>query len=196
MVKYKNKKFKLHKTHTLFLFLTLCIGIIIGILMSKSMPKNNYDTLLSLFENYFNLISNSYSEFLPLFIKGSFKYFKVIFIIWFLCAFPIGSIIIFLFILAKGISYGYITNFLIMFYGISGIFIAIILYLPQILIVLPTYFFIDYKCTYFRIYNFSCNKNKKIIFFKYLKYLLIGALFCCLASIFEIIFLKFLINLV
>jgi stage II sporulation protein M len=191
-MKYNKKnKIKLDKRQAIIYFVILAtiIGVVIGVIMSNYISENTYDFFTVSMDNYFENIHKNFFDFKKVLWSSFFKYGSLLIVLWSLGFVPIGGIFVFLLILFKGVSYGYIIMFLYMHYGSNGFMVSTVLYLSQFTILVPIYLYIAYNSIAYGLLHSNCSNNKKS-FLIYSKYLIIGIIFCFVVSFIEIIIVQ------
>jgi len=89
------------------------------------------------------------------FRESTLKYAKLFIIIWLLAFLPsggflpVGGLAATMVLIFRGAAYGFSTAALIKGYGLAGLVSAAILYLPQGILLIPSYIFAAYSCVHF-----------------------------------------------
>ena len=162
------------------------LGITIGIITFIVGSKNN-DKII----NYFSLINNGEYNYINRFLYSLFNNYKYAFIIWIFGIIIIFSFIIPIIIIYRGVSIGFVLISIFYCFNIKGVFIALILLFPCIIINEFIYLLLSYYSIKFSIKCFSAFKNDSLIniksFCKNYFYVFIILLFILLlSSLFEV----------
>ncbi len=188
--KRKHKKFVFTKKQAILTLIALCFvaGLAVGIISVKSLDGAYFNEISVSIKDYlhsFNNINNA--DKMDRLRESIFKHTKLVIIIWLLGFIPAGGFIVFILLLVKGAGYGFTTGLLIEQFGFYGAITAAIVYLPQSIIIIPTYFFTSYCSINYILFNINNNKEKDSSFLKeYFCILLICCLFAILTSLLEV----------
>lgn len=200
---YKGKKkakygFERNQLIMLLISLSLIIGAFIGAVMANTIDINEYNQLSKFMGNFindFNILNLNKSE---IFYECMVKYGKTALIIWFLGFIPMGIIVIFIIVFAKGLSYGFTTAFIIRSFGTKGILYILALYVPQNIILIPVYFLIAFTGLKYIFRemdnNKTSSKNSVIELKSYFVAIMIAGVFIILASLTDVFITPILIN--
>lgn len=198
-MKEKIKKIKLRKIQTIILILTV-ISLILGILYISILSKENKALVSSSLANFFTNIK-----------KANFNYNKALFnsltnnivvdlTIWLLGISIIGIPIVIFIIITKSFILGFSLSSIIFNYGIKGILLAIVYIIPHILslfiILILSYYSIDFSLMLFRLLFKRKDYNKKIIVKRYLKILIVSTIFLITSSVLEVYVIPKLLRLI
>lgn len=131
------------------IFITCFVGIIIGIVIGGRFNKINYG------------IENSEKTFFTVFFNNFTYNFWYFFLIWVIGFIPIGFIFDLLILLIKSIIIGISSTLILKADGITVIFTLIKLYLPELLIIFPSFIYLCYKSIIYSSidYKFSNSQN-------------------------------------
>lgn len=196
---YKGKKkakygFERNQLIMLLISLSLIIGAFIGAVMANTIDINEYNQLSKFMGNFindFNILNLNKSE---IFYECMVKYGKTALIIWFLGFIPMGIIVIFIIVFAKGLSYGFTTAFIIRSFGTKGILYILALYVPQNIILIPVYFLIAFTGLKYIFREMDNSKNSVIELKSYFVAIMIAGVFIILASLTDVFITPILIN--
>lgn len=151
---------KIGKNEIIFLIVlfSLFLGAIVGVIRCNSIDSYQYDSLSEHLHLFFNDIRNINTSHADIFFESVIKYGKILLIIWFMAFLPPASAVAIILIFIKGMSGSFTTTFLIREFGIRGLYYAFILYLPQNLILIPTYIYASYSSLNFTFLQISRNR--------------------------------------
>jgi uncharacterized membrane protein SpoIIM required for sporulation len=128
----------------------MLVGVVTGVIAGTSGYSSIDGSLSGYLQNF-----GEYTEPWAVFRESALKYGKLFVIIWLLAFLPtggflpVGGLAATLLLIFRGASYGFSTAALIHGYGLAGAASAAILYLPQSLLLIPSYIFAAYSCVWF-----------------------------------------------
>ena len=166
MVKYKRLKSSFNnasdsKKLMLMIAIFMLIGSIVGSIMANRMNEIQYSELKTYMDNFFYNF-NQDTLIKQEVVMDSFIIYGVnVILIWFLGFIALGSFITFFLLTLRGTSIGFTTSFLIMEYGLRGLWYAIVIYMPQNIILVPVYFFIVYSSIKFTLEYVKDDRKKR-----------------------------------
>ncbi|MBR1735540.1 MAG: stage II sporulation protein M [Firmicutes bacterium] len=130
--------------------------------------------------DYILPLSSDTSGTFVLFTDSFLKYEKTAAFIWLFAFIPSGYILVFVTLFLNGLTCGFTTSYIILNYGISGIFLSIGLYSLRELILIPTFFFIAYHSV---LHNKSEKLSHRPYLSKYILIFLVSSFFILLAAL-------------
>jgi uncharacterized membrane protein SpoIIM required for sporulation len=168
-----------------FVIIGVLIGFVIGIIKALTMDYTIYNNLyISLRHYIISFEVNSYNN-LIMFSRSFFKYSAIVFSIWVFGFIPMGGLLIFLLLVFRGLAYGHTIAFIMMTFGLQGVFVVINLFLIQFIILIPTYIYVAYNGINYILYTSNYKKDKQSTLDTYMKPLFIGILCCIIVASFE-----------
>ena len=180
-----NKQKKLYTKVSIVFF----VGIFLGVICINNIDEQLIGKIKIYFNNFGNAIINiENAQITSLFINSFFSKFKFIGLIFILACTIIGSSLIYLLVLYKGFSLGYVISAILSIYGAKkGIIFALSTLLIQNIIYIPSIIF-------FAVYSINFGKmiknrsvNIKIFLLKYFVVFLVILVLSTIASTAELI---------
>lgn len=163
-------------------------GIIIGILISKSLKGFYWNELDLLNDNYFDLIKNMEIDKKILRNYVLIKDLKNFILIWGLCFTKIGIVCLVFIILYYGMVVGFFISVLLMGYGLKGLLLLFGYTFPQLIIYVPV-FVLSIQGGYWLCrnlyYNGLYHKNRGEVVGKYIIFMLILGVFLVIGALLE-----------
>lgn len=184
--KHKSHRLPRTKAVLLLILFSLIMGIVIGVVSSNCLSEQSYKKTADNTSLYLKSFKTNNQNKLDIFRESVVKYVKVVIIIWLLAFVPAGGFFTLIIIMVRGVSYGFTTSFLIKMFGSEGVVCAALLYLPQTLILIPTYFYIAFLSINFILFNlnsFKKSSSKKMLNDITIKYI-VSFVICCLLCAF------------
>ena len=134
------------KNEALFLAIIICLlgGAILGSVYVNLMPAQYFANISDQILQYFHSVVVMEIKSADIFLESVLKYGKVLIFIWILAFLPQASPLSLLLILYKGLGCGFTTAALLRIYGIDGLRMALLSFVPQNLLLIPAYVFVAY----------------------------------------------------
>lgn len=161
----KNKRLKLEfdkincsKKLIIIIFSCMFIGSLIGSILANTIDYIQQSNISNYMDTLFYNLNYTMLSKREVLIGSFLRYGISLIIIWLLGFIIIGFFFILLLIGFLGASLGFTTSFLIIEYGLIGIWYAIVVYIPQNILIIPLYVFIAYSSI-----NFSLRDTEKQI---------------------------------
>ena len=167
---------------SIIVIITLITCMLAGMLVGAIAGMNGYPVVSSSLAGYLQNYGEQFESW-DVFRESTLKYGKLVVIIWLLAFLPsggfmpIGGLVASLLLLFRGAAYGFSTAALIKGYGLAGAASAVILYIPQGILLIPLYIFVAYSCISF------IQKDNEIKV--YLPTLIIGLVVSMLAALID-----------
>jgi len=146
-MKKPKRKVRLKKSQAIIFFLTLCFitGITAGFFSVFTMNEQNIMSAKESIVNYINRVnSGDISPAADVFLSSLLTHATTAVLIWALAFLKFGGLIILPVFMFTGARFGFSTALLIRAFEWRGLLHAALIYLPQALILIPTYFLISY----------------------------------------------------
>lgn len=156
----KNKKIKVCIDYPIFLYFMILIvsGFIMGIFLSKYIDTNDTFSI----NNYLSVLINdaqSKEYFVSQFMIGTFSIFTVVLFGTSLFGIPLISLLIY----SKGVQIGFSCALFIVAYSFKGILGILIVFIPQTLIDLLSFYMITHFCLLFSMNLVHCSISTSVI---------------------------------
>lgn len=188
------------KKKYLFLSVITLIGIISGILFIFFISKTDKLLVKDELTLFFSNLKDNKLDYVSSLINSLSSNLLYLIIIWILGISIIGMPVIIFMLFFKGFIFGFSISTIINNLGFKGILVAISYQLPHsliflILLVLISFYAINFSVRLFRILFLKENINLNIYFKKYNQVMIICLLIAILCSLFEVFLTPILINL-
>jgi len=142
------------KPPSMTILITLIACMLAGVTVGAIAGASGYPAVSGSLAGYLQNFGQ-HSEPWDVLRESTLKYGKLFVIMWLLAFLPsggflpIGGLVATLLLIFRGAAYGFSTAVLIRGYGLAGAASAAILYLPQSLLLIPSYIFAAYSCVWF-----------------------------------------------
>lgn len=164
---------------------TYMIGLLIGAFLANNVDAVQQSELQQYIYNGFaNLkqVGISYKEY---FMANLMNHLKLIVFIWILGYIPYGYVVSVITIFIKGCMYGFTEAFLTSQFGLNGLLIGFLSYLPQNIIFIPALYILSKMSIRNSFNNKNINKGTKNMFQEYILLLIVIIVCFVLGTIIE-----------
>ena len=188
-MKNKLKKIKLRKIDTIILILTF-ISFILGILYLAILSKSNKELIASTLNSFFTGIKTKDFNYNQALFSSLLNNLTITTVIWLLGISIIGIPVVITILTSKSFILGFSISSIIYNYGFKGIILTIIYIIPHILnlflIIILTYYSMNFSIMLFNLLFRKKEYSKRIIVNRYIKILVVSIIFFIFSSILEV----------
>jgi len=196
----KNILMKIRTRKILILLLTIIIlSFISGVLFTAVISDTNKQLVFKTLDNFFLQISKDQLNYLNAFVSSLSENLIIMVLIWILGISIIGIFITFIFLAIKSFILGFSLSSIIMYYGLSGVFISLIYSIPLIvnlfLYLVLSYYSVNFSLMLFNYLFRKKEYNRKIIVRRYLKILFFMVILFIFSSCLETFLVPYILKI-